>query len=122
MKIRNIIYSAAAIVFAIGLIIGFTLSVHGTSNIAESQRNEYLKARGEEYKEIIRDYLDEEGYNNAGLMLTYVTESDGSRTYFVSVHHKRLDALTEAEADEFKKDIASLSFGDNECFFEVTIK
>ena len=122
MKIKNIIYSAASLVFAIGLIIGIALSVHGTSNIAESQRNEYLKARAEEYKEIIRDYLDEEGYSNAGLMLTYVTESDGSRTYFVSLHHKRLDALNKAEAEELKKNIASLSFGDDECFFEVTIK
>ena len=52
MKIKNIIYSTASLVFAIGLIIGIALSVHGTSDIAENQRNQYLKARGEEYKEM----------------------------------------------------------------------
>lgn len=37
--------------------------------------------------------LNEKGFQNSGIMLTHVTEEDGSRQYFLSVHHAGIRKL-----------------------------
>lgn len=44
-----------------------------------------------------RDFLREEGFQNSGVMLTKVVDTDGSREYTLTVHHGKIDEMTEEE-------------------------
>ena len=61
-----------------------------------------------EYKSSLRVYLEEEGYENAGITLTYVSLKDGERTYTALIHHRRFASLSDAEKDAFSESLEML--------------
>ena len=119
MNIKNIVYGILSVVLVIGLLIGFTFVSSGASDTSAEARCEYLKARTDEYKAIIRDYIRESPYENAGVTVTYVTEGDRARVYSVRLHHRIFESMSNEEKQELSANIAGLSFYDPDCTFEV---
>lgn len=68
-----------------------------------------------EYEERLCDMLDRKGYSNAGITMTKVIRTDGSRIYTVLIHHKRIDRLDDAEKQILLNELGSVSFGDGQC-------
>ena len=82
---------AAVLILALGI---------GMTAMAASQRAEdiiYSKEQycmmEEEYLEEVRDILLEKKCKNAGVTLTYITDTAGSRRYIVTVHHTKLKKM-----------------------------
>ena len=65
-----------------------------------------------------REFLEEEGFPNSGVMLNKVVDTDGSRAYTLMVHHGKIDRMTEAERENLLKEMQQLVFvGDGVSFF-----
>lgn len=69
----------------------------------------YYREMEREYVKQVRSYLNDNGYENGGVMLTRVVEADGSREYTLSVHHKRINRLSKAEQKELEEVLQTLA-------------
>jgi|GEM_PF-1852668 len=119
MNIKNTVYAVLSVILVIGLLVGFTFVSSGATDTTDDARNEYLKARTDEYKTLIRDYLKGSPFENAGVNVTYVTGKESKRTYSVKIHHKRFASMANEEKQELVENITGLSFYDPDCTFEV---
>lgn len=72
------------------------------------------------YLSQVKVYLEEEGFRNSGVTLSRVIETDGSRSYEITLHHKKLNELSLEEQKKLKADIEELAFGVSGCEFQVT--
>lgn len=72
------------------------------------------------YLSQVKVYLEEEGFRNSGVALSRVIETDGSRSYEVTLHHKKLNELSLEEQEKLKADIEELAFRVSGCEFQVT--
>ncbi|MBR6665803.1 MAG: hypothetical protein IKL22_08855 [Lachnospiraceae bacterium] len=72
------------------------------------------------YLSQVKVYLEEEGFRNSGVALSRVIETDGSRSYEITLHHKKLNELSLEEQEQLKADIEELAFGVSGCEFQVT--
>ena len=99
----------------IALSISGTAMSHGNRNLEIEE--EYYRQLEQEYVQQVRRYLAECGYENSGVMLTHVVTEDGCREYTVTVHHGRLDKLTEEDRREIGKSILEIAFEVPGCDF-----
>ncbi len=74
----------------------------------EKLEDEAFREMADEYKASLRVYLEEEGYENAGITLTYISLKDGERTYTALIHHRRFASLSDAEKDTFSESLEML--------------
>ncbi len=68
-----------------------------------------------------RAFLNGEGFENGGVMLTHVTEADGSRFYTLTVHHSGIGRLCEEDRQDFLARLEELVFEDPACAFSHKI-
>lgn len=59
-----------------------------------------------------RAYLDYSGFDNSGVMLTRVVDGSGSRRYTVTIHHREIDRLEEAERENLARELSAFAFED----------
>lgn len=89
------------------------LSIRGTAysmDRGESGRRameEYCRSVEKEYVVNVKKILNDNGYSNAGVMLTKVFNDDGTRRYTLSINHRRF-AGAEEKAENIKKKIMGL--------------
>ncbi len=122
MNKKSVLYGALSVLMVIGLLVGFTLSVNGRSDMDERLREELFKARTENFEASLKEYLNEEDFVNCGVMITYVTDhKSGERTYNVSLHHRRFEKLSQTGKMLLIADIKSMAFSEEGCSFEVTL-
>ncbi len=74
----------------------------------EKLEDEAFREMADEYKSSLRNYLEGEGYENAGITLTYVSLKEGGRTYTALIHHRRLASLSDTEKDTFSESLEML--------------
>lgn len=60
--------------------------------------------------EAIREYLYQEGFRNSGVNLISVVDSDGNRSYQVSIHHGKIDRLTEEGREQLLSELHRCGF------------
>lgn len=89
---------------------------NGTVTVDEAA---FLELEGN-YLSQVKVYLEEEGFRNSGVALSRVIESDGSRSYEITLHHKKLNELSLEEQEQLKADIEEMAFGVAGCEFQVT--
>lgn len=58
----------------------------------------------------VRSVLEEKGYSDCGLMLNYVREPDGVRSYTLTVYHGRIARLEEGQRGEILEALAEVPF------------
>ncbi len=89
---------------------------NGTVTVDEAA---FLELEGN-YLSQVKVYLEKEGFRNSGVALSRVIESDGSRSYEITLHNKKLNELSLEEQEQLKADIEEMAFGVAGCEFQVT--
>ena len=81
------------------LVFGISMTAKAASFKEESIQfsREQYRLMEEEYVDEVRMILLEKGCKNAGVTLTYVADTEGSREYIVTVHHVKLQKLGSQE-------------------------
>lgn len=74
----------------------------------------YYQAQ-QDYVKAVRRFLGEQGYKNSGVTMTYVLTENGSREYTVTIHHKKISALSDGEKNVLKAACTSLVFPVEDC-------
>ena len=85
--IRSMIYIAILIVLLLVTVISAKGIDRSKGKRVEDTDATYREAE-QEYVTRIREILDEQGINSAGVMLTSVTEEDGRISYTLNLHHR----------------------------------
>lgn len=65
----------------------------------------FYKKMEQDYVLQVREYLDDEGYNNSGVALTKVLYEGGNREYTLNIHHKRIEKLTGVEKEQLRQEL-----------------
>lgn len=65
----------------------------------------------------VREQLKEQGYTNAGITMTRITEADGTRNYTVLIHHRRINSLDETEKVKLTYELGRTYFPVEGCGF-----
>ena len=71
---------------------------------------EYYAGSEKEYLTQIREYLNENGFKDSGVMLNHTVYEDGSREYDIFIHHYKTEGLSEAERKSIIKDLQEKAF------------
>lgn len=96
------------------LVLVAALSIAGT--VMCRTRPDHTELEGyylEKEAQLVKDtmaYLDGHGFTNGGVMLTRVVDGDGSRTYTVTVHHRRIGKMDETGQEDLARELAALAF------------
>ena len=90
------------------LCIGITVA--SKSEITKQEQENYYREQEKEYVKELRTYLENIGYSNSGVTMTRTTESDGTVTYSVTIHHTRFDRLTLNEQKDLLEQLIILIF------------
>ena len=77
----------------------------------------YFEQMEEDYVREVKVLLKEAGLSDAGVMLTHVRESDGSRVYTLSIHHNRYEYLDAAERSAISDSLEKCAFEAEDCTF-----
>lgn len=92
-----------------------TMQVKGQGELDFAADREYYEQLEDNYTQRIQNLLADKGYRNAGITMTKIYQTDGSREYTVQIHHKRIDQLEEGEKILLLNELAAVSFGGEQC-------
>lgn len=108
-----------ALTLCLVFIIAFCItgSVAGRSKVGEHELENYYRQQERELLCRVRDYLEQAGFQNSGIMLTKVMEADGRREYTLTIHHGRIDAMDEQAKADLKNKLTALDFKSDNCTF-----
>lgn len=101
------------------LILMTAFSVSGT--VISQSKNEmqaqtrYYRVMEQNYVYEVRELLAEEGYADSGVTMTEVVDIDGSRSYTVTIHHRKISMLSEERKEELLRACNTLNFADENC-------
>lgn len=110
-------FLAATIIWVFVAALFFTMTAAGRTAQDREEMAAYYRQQESGMVENVRVFLEEQGFENSGVMLTCVTESDGSRAYTLTVHHREIDKMSEGERERLAGKLAALSFQDESCSF-----
>lgn len=83
------------------LVLAAALCVSGTVLSKErngcTQENERYALLEDAFTERVKGILEERGYQNSGVTVTWTRENGGARSYRVEIHHKRIGSLGDDE-------------------------
>lgn len=106
---------SALLIFMIALCISGTVisQERNKSRIEEK----YYRELEHDYVEEIRSFLAQEGYKNSGVTMTKIIEESGMRNYTVTIHHRKINSLTEKEKAVLEKKCGRIEFPVKGCGF-----
>lgn len=111
-RYRFYMISLAVIIFLFSIA---TITVNGQGEHDIAMEREYYEEVEEDYVVRLRELLGNKGYSNAGITMTKIYQTDGSREYTVQIHHKRIDRLGADERTLLMNELAAVCFGDEQC-------
>ena len=94
--------TTAVLILIIVLCIGATVKSESRD---ETQRMEN-RVQEQQLRNDLRQYLNENGYRNSGVTLTYAVEEDGSLNYTFTIHHKKINGMSETEREALSGELA----------------
>ena len=93
-------------------------TVMSRSDLSMAELEGYYREQEKELVRQTRDFLDDSGYVNSGVMLTRVVDSDGMREYTITVHHGKIDKLCEEDQIVLMSELKQFAFEDENSVFE----
>ncbi len=121
-RVRNVLYGTVSVLVVLGILLGISISARGGSDVAEREKDMFYRNCVSGYGSRIRTYLAEEGFENAGLNITFTTDKEcDARNYTVRIHHGRFRFMGEEEKNILETDIREMAFDDDDCGFEVVL-
>jgi hypothetical protein len=107
------------------LILAILFFVRGTAFSKEQsergEANRYYAALEQEYISRTKDALEQEGYGNCGVTVTWVAAEDGRREYTVLLHHKKFQKLNEKDKNAMVSRLSVSEFDRESCRFSYLI-
>lgn len=77
----------------------------------------WYRAKEKQMMRETRAFLNAEGLINSGIMLTHITETDGSRAYTMTVHHAEIGKMSGEERQRLLAGLESFDFEGPACSF-----
>jgi hypothetical protein len=112
-------------VITVVLILAILFFVKGTVFSKErnecAEANQHYTAMEKEYLRQTKDALEQEGYGNCGVTVTWVAAEDGSREYTVLLHHRKLQKLSTQEQTVIIGRLSEMEFDSGNCSFSYAI-
>lgn len=108
---------AATVILVSVAALSFAGTVMCRTNLSSEELKGYYREKEEQMVKDTRAYLNRSGFDNSGVMLTCVVDGGGSRTYTVTVHHREIDRMEEAEREALARELASFAFQDDNSSF-----
>lgn len=119
MSMRNRTNRFLTILFGLMCVIGFftakTMVIMAESG--QQAEKEFYHEMEMEYLNKTREILSESGYSNSGVNMTKIIDEDGSRTYSVKIHNRRINALEDTEKEELLNALRNINFADGQSEF-----
>jgi len=104
--VSNIAFYSATAVFILIIVLCIGATVKSESR-DEAQRMEN-RAREQQLMSNMRQYLEENGYRNSGVTLTYAVEEDGSCDYTFTIHHRKINRMSGTEREALSAELAQV--------------
>ncbi len=102
--------TTAVLILIIVLCIGATVK----SESRDETRRMENRAQEQQLMSDMRQYLNENGYRNSGVTLTYAVEEDGSPDYTFTIHHKKINGMSETEREALSTELAQACNADGD--------
>lgn len=104
---RQAVSNVAFYVVTVVLILIIVLCMGGTARSESRDEAQRVENRVQEQQLLkdVRQYLKNNGYTNSGVTLTYVTDADGDPEYTFTIHHKRINDMSEEEREAFSAEL-----------------
>lgn len=92
---KRILKATLFFAFSVIAVVVISLCIGGTvysmeRNSSPSYVGEFNRASEKMYTEEVREYLNSNGFRNAGVMLTHITSAEGVE-YRLNIHHSLID-------------------------------
>lgn len=108
---------AATILLVLVAAFFVTATVRSRTALDRAELEGYYREKEEQFVRNARKYLNAQGYQDSGVMLTRVVGADGSRVYTVTLHHSDFDRLEEEEREALVRELSGLEFADGNAVF-----
>lgn len=108
---------AATILLVLVAAFFVTATVRSRTALDRAELEGYYREKEEQFVRNARKYLNAQGYQDSGVMLTRVVGADGSRVYTVTLHHSDFDRLEEEEREALVRELSGLEFADENAVF-----
>ena len=108
---------AATMIMVLFAALFFVMTVAGRTALDREEREAYYRQQEKDMVRNVRSFLEEQGLENSGIMLTYVEEENGFREYTLRVHHGDIDRMDGNEQELLAARLAEFSFEDENCSF-----
>lgn len=110
-------FVAATVILVSVAALSFAGTVMCRTNLSEAELEGYYREKEQQMVKDTRGYLNRNGFDNSGVMLTRVVDGSGSRMYTLTVHHRGIDRMEEAERKALAQELAAFAFEDDNSMF-----
>lgn len=117
-KTGRIGFGAVTIVLMLVTAFCCTGTVLCRTDLSQRELENYYREKERQLVSETRAFLNAEGFVDSGIMLTHITETDGSRRYTMTVHHAKIDKMSEEEQQRLLAELESFAFESPKCFFD----
>ena len=123
MKRRNIFREngIAFVLTTVVLVAVITFFVSGTvisqTDIGDREMENYYREQEKIILQETKEYLSELGFKNSGVTLTRVIDEQGKRDYTFTIHHGKIDKMSEEERGELAESLLTKAVLDENCNF-----
>lgn len=89
------------------LILTIVFCIGSTVKSESSNETQRIENRVKEQQQLtkVKQYLNENGCCNSGVTLTYVMDESGACDYTFTIHHKRINDMSEEEREAFSAEL-----------------
>lgn len=115
---KNILFYIVITVLALTFLCSMNGIAAEKSTKACRETESYYYELEQEYLKAMREYLNQEGYMNSGVMLTRTVYEDGSRAYLIRVHNSKFGGMTAEEKEMLIVELSEKAFVEENCSFE----
>lgn len=94
-------------------------TVMSRADFSRAELESYYHEWEKQLTEDIREYLEKQGYENSGVMLTRVVDGEDVRQYTFRIHHRQIMELDETEREDLKEKLSQMLPADEKCTFSM---
>ncbi len=105
MKNTTFVMVTALLVCVIAFCIAGTVKGQESGSNAEWEAY-YREVEGRLLNDM-KVYLSQEGFHNCGVTLNRIVDADGNREYTFTIHHSRIDKMSDAERHNLVEELSS---------------
>lgn len=94
-----------------------TGTVFSQTKPGNAELESYYRQQEKALVQETRAYLNQMGFQNSGVTLSRVVDTDGSMEYTMTIHHGKIDKMDEVSRESLKKGLSAFTFPAENCTF-----